>query len=336
MPILPAPRGPLSRALLGAWADGPGSPLEAAPGPGCDPLADDDLHLALYCCYELHYRGFDGVDEAWEWDPELLAFRGRLERFFEQGLEQAVGTWKDAPPVDHTRMDLLLREVGDAVDAPSVSKHIAREGTREELEELLVHRTAFQLKEADPHTWAIPRLEGGPKGAMVEIQADEYGGGRPDRIHAKLFADTLTGLGMDAAYGSYLDRLPGLTLATVNLVSMFGLHRRLRGAVVGHLALYEMQSSVPSRRYAEGLRRLGVDDPEILEFFVEHVAADAVHEAIAGVDMAGGLARDEPALGAQVLWGAKALAHLDARQATELMTAWEQGRSSLLPAPVAA
>jgi len=38
-----------------------------------DPLADDDLHLALYCCYELHYRGFDGVDPGWEWDPHLLA-----------------------------------------------------------------------------------------------------------------------------------------------------------------------------------------------------------------------------------------------------------------------
>ncbi len=333
--MLPVARGPLSRTLLEALLEGPGAALDAEHDVS-DPLGDDDLHLALYCCYELHYRGFDGVDERWEWDPALLAFRAALERTFEEGLRAAIGSWEGDAPVDPSRMDLLLREVGDAVEAPSISKHLAREGTMEQLEELLVHRTAFQLKEADAHTWAIPRLEGGPKGAMVEIQADEYGGGVPEKIHAKLFADTMVGLGLDATYGAYLDRLPGLTLATVNLVSMFGLHRRLRGAVVGHLALYEMQSSVPSRRYVEGLRRLGVDDPAVLEFFVEHVAADAVHEAIAGTDMAGGLARQDPALGPQVLWGARALAFLDARQATEIMGAWDAGESSLLPAGVPA
>lgn len=38
------------------------------PGRG-DALTDDDLQLALYLCYELHYRGFAGVDPAWEWSP---------------------------------------------------------------------------------------------------------------------------------------------------------------------------------------------------------------------------------------------------------------------------
>src|SRR3954453_19125102 len=117
----------------------------------------------------------------------------------------------------------------------------------------MVHRSAYQLKEADPHTWAIPRLHGGPKGAMVEVQADEYGGGRPERIHAQLFADSMSALGLDAGYGAYLDHLPAPTLATVNLMSLFGLHRRLRGAIVGHLALFEMTSSLPNRRYARGM-----------------------------------------------------------------------------------
>ena len=51
-----------------------------------------------------------------------------------------------------------------------------------------MHRSAYQLKEADPHSWALPRLSGPPKAALVEVQADEYGGGRPERIHAELFA----------------------------------------------------------------------------------------------------------------------------------------------------
>src|SRR5205807_8709536 len=135
----------------------------------------------------------------------------------------------------------------------------------------------YQLKEADPHTWAIPRLMGGPKSAMVEIQADEYGGGQPGQSHAELFADTMAGLGLDATYGSYLDLLPGTTLATVNLISLFGLHRRWRGALVGHLAVFEMTSVVPMSRYSAALRRLGVDHSARL-FYDVHVEADAVHE----------------------------------------------------------
>ena len=37
--------------------------------PVADPLSDDDAALALYVLYELHYRGFEGVDEGWEWEP---------------------------------------------------------------------------------------------------------------------------------------------------------------------------------------------------------------------------------------------------------------------------
>ena len=125
-----------------------------------------------------------------------------------------------------------------------------------------------------------------------------------------------------------------MTLATVNLMSLLGLHRRWRGAIVGHLALFEMSSSIPNRRYATGLRRLG-HDGRATEFFDEHVEADAVHENIAAVDLAGGLIRQEPDLGADVLWGARALALLDERWAAHVLGAWQAGRSSLLT-PLAA
>jgi len=192
-----------------------------------------------------------------------------------------------------------------------------------------VHRSAYQLKEADPHSWALPRLYGPPKAAMVEIQADEYGGGCAERVHAALFAKTMDGLGLDSAYGAYLAHVPGSTLATVNLMSLLGLHRRWRGAIVGHLALFEMSSSVPNRRYGNALRRLGADR-DTTDFFDEHVTADAVHESIAAVDLAGGLVRQEPELAADVLWGARALSELEGRFARRLLEAWEDGRSSLL------
>jgi len=136
-------------------------------------------------------------------------------------------------------------------------------------------------------------------------------------------------LGLDAEYGAYLDHLPAPTLATVNLMSLLGLHRRLRGAIVGHLALFEMTSSGPNRRYARGLRRLGFDTPEATGFFDEHVEADAVHENVAAVDLAGGLARQEPALAPQILWGARALAALERRWAEHVLGAWEDDRCSL-------
>ena len=70
------------------------------------------------------------------------------------------------------------------------------------------------------------------------------------KVDAELFAQTMRALGLDPTYGAYLDRIPAITLATVNLMSWFGLHRRLRAAIIGHLALFEMTSSIPNGRYA--------------------------------------------------------------------------------------
>jgi hypothetical protein len=331
VPALPVPRGELSHAILDALVRDP-HPLRAPDPPMlADPLADEDLQLALYLCYELHYRGLPGVSDEWEWEPSLLALRRRMEARFEAGLIDALGV--PAGDVAPEEMDVALRAIEAADQAPSLSKHLERAGTHAQVLEFLVHRSAYQLKEADPHSWALPRLSGAPKAAMVEIQADEYGGGTAERIHAALFAKTMDGLGLDSRYGAYLDQIPGFTLATVNLMSLLGLHRRRRGALVGHLALFEMSSSVPNRRYAAALRRLGADD-ETGDFFDEHVTADAVHETIAAVDLAGGLARQDPGLTADILWGARALVELEGRFTRRPIEAWEAGRSSLL-APLA-
>ena len=331
---LPDSRGEISRALLDALGQDPHTIAGTdAPMPS-DPLSDDDLQLALYLCYELHYRGLPGVSDEWEWEPSLLALRRQLEARFEAGLLDTLGV--PAGSVAAQEMDVALREVEAADEAPSLSRHLERDGTTAEMLEFVVHRSAYQLKEADPHSWALPRLTGAPKAAMVEIQADEYGGGDVDRMHAVLFAKAMEGLGLDPRYGVYLGRIPGVTLATVNLMSLLGLHRRWRGALVGHLALFEMSSAVPNRRYGNAVRRLGWDDAATTDFFDEHVTADAVHESIAAVDLAGGLVRQDPALAADVLWGARALVELEGRFARHLLEAWAAGRSSLLERLVSA
>ena len=322
MTKLPGARGPATEALFAA--------LEQPPhdfGPLPEPDSGEDLQLALYCCYELHYRGFEGVDERWEWAPSLLAARAGLEAPFEAELLELTGAVGEG--CEPAQMDVVLRELADEDDAPPVSRFIEREAEVDQLLEFLVHRSAYQLKEADPHSWAIARLSGGAKASLVEIQADEYGGGRPERIHAELFAKAMRAVGLDAAYGAYLDRLPAETLATVNLMSLCGLHRRLRGAIVGHLALFEMTSSIPNRRYGRGLRRLGFTSADATDFFDEHVEADAVHENIAAYDLAGGLARGEPELADDIVFGARALLHLEERFANHLLDSWREGGSSL-------
>ena len=330
-PLLPTPRGPISAQLLAALVQPPHD-LGLPPATDEDPLGGEDSQLALYCCYELHYRGFDGVDERWEWLPALLAFRQELEARFEAALEAAVPRHE---PVPATEMDVALRAIIDADDAPAVSRFVEAKATLDQLHELLVHRSAYLLKEADPQTFAIPRLSGAPKAAMVEILADEYGGGRPERMHAQLFADEMAGVGLDPAYGAYLDHIPAVMLATVNLMSLLGLHRRHRAAMAGHLAVAEMTSSLANRRYGNGLRRLGLE--HATAYHDEHVVADAVHENIAAVDLAGGLARQDERLGVDALWGAACSIVVEDRLARHLMAAWEAGESSLLaPLPSAA
>jgi Iron-containing redox enzyme len=329
MTALPPPRGELSELLLATLAQQPGSLPDVRIPTFSEPLADEDLQLSLYLCYELHYRGLPDVDDRWEWDPSLLALRGELERNFEQALLEAVPVPDE--PVAAEEVDLALRAIAEDDDGPVLSSHVRAKASLEQMREFMVHRSAYQLKEADPHSWAIPRLSGPAKAALIEVQFDEYGRGRPDWIHAELFARSMRALGLDPTYGAYIDRIPGVTLATVNLMSLFGLHRRLRGAIVGHLALFEMTSSIPNRRYGDGLRRLGYDGDATL-FFDEHVLADAVHENIAAVDLAGGLVREDPTLCTSILWGAKALGHLDREWGAHVLESWDHERSSLLRA----
>jgi hypothetical protein len=117
-------------------------------------------------------------------------------------------------------------------------------------------------------------------------------------------------------------------------MSMFGLHRRLRGALLGHLAAFEMTSSLPNRAYGNGLRRLG-GTPGATRFYDEHVAADAVHEQIAAHDMCGSFAADEPEAAPEVLFGARCAVAVDALGAAALLAAWSRGESSLRRPPPA-
>ncbi|MDQ3680294.1 MAG: iron-containing redox enzyme family protein [Actinomycetota bacterium] len=328
-PPPPQPRGPLSAHVLEHLLQ---APHEVPPPPPFedDPLWGDDAQLALYCCYELHYRSMARVHEGWEWEPSLLALRRTLETALEDRLREELGLVPTPPDVE-----MALRQAIEDGSGRSLSAYLRDEGTLADMREFAVHRSAYQLKEADPHTWAIPRLAGGPKAAMLEIQFDEYGGGVESAMHSTLFAVTMAALGLDSSYGAYLDLLPGATLATTNVISLFGLHRRWRGALAGHLAAFEATSVTPMARYQEALQRLGIGS-EAQRFFEVHVDADAHHEIVGFKALVGGLAAAEPELAADIVFGGRTMMLVEEHFAHHLLDAWSTGGTSLrAPLPAA-
>jgi hypothetical protein len=320
---LPHPRGPLSAAVIDVLRGGDPAALPQAPVAPDDALVDDDLQLALWTMYELHYRGFEGVDDCWEWEPRLMGLRSELEAMLLTALRATV-----LVPRDGRRVADRLRSLVENDNGPSLSRYMQTRADRSQWLQFLAHRSVYQLKEADPHTWAVPRLPVKAKSALLEIQLDEYGGGNPALMHSELFRVTLAELGLRSEHGGYVDVVPGITLAITNVMSMFGLHRALRGALVGHLAAYEMTSSEPCRRYAKGLRRLGGSDAACA-FYDVHVTADALHEQLAAHDLCGGLAEAEPDLTDDILFGAAVCLAVDGRFAEHVLDSWTAGRSSL-------
>ncbi|HEY3504395.1 MAG TPA: iron-containing redox enzyme family protein [Actinocatenispora sp.] len=317
---LPAPRGELSEHVLAALTGEPGHSRPVPPVRAADPYGED-LHLTLYACYELHYRSFAGVDPRWEWDPGLLGFRASAEAVFLAGLRA------DTPGGDDPAgaIDELLVE---PVDAGGVAQRLRDRGSREQMREYIAHRSIYHLKEADPQAWVIPRLSGPAKAALVAVEYDEYGAGRGDRMHQRLFADLMTGLGLDAGYLAYLDRVPAPMLTVVNLMSLLGLHRAWRGALVGHFAAAEITTPPSARRMADALRRLGAPDA-CVEFYTEHVEADAVHEQVMRHDVVDELIRAEPGLAPDVAFGVEATTLVEDRFADHVLRSWDDGRTSL-------
>lgn len=283
-----------------------------------------DVQLALYLCYELHYRGFAGVDAGWEWNPGLLYLRGRLEDVFLDDIRRAVG---DLEPDTGAlaELDTLCIE---PVDGSGLSYFLRDEGSWEQMREYFAHRSLYHLKEGDPHAWAIPRLSGQAKASFVAVEFDEFGAGRGARVHQQLFADLLDAADLDSNYLGYLDDVPAPTLAVVNLMSLFGLHRRLRGAAVGHFAATEVTSPPGSRRMVQALERLDAPEP-CRAFYAEHVEADAVHEQVVRTDVVGDLVAREPELDADVVFGIRAFDVVETRLADHLMECWQTGTPSL-------
>jgi hypothetical protein len=231
----------------------------------------------------------------------LLAVRAQLEDVFLDAVRRDVG---DIGADEHAdaEMDALCVEPADGTGP---SYHLRDAGTWQQMQEYFVHRSLYHLKEGDPHAWAIPRLTGQAKASFVAIEYDEYGGGRGDHVHQQLFADLMDAAALDASYLGYLDAVPAESLASVNLMSMFG-----------------------SRRLVDALQRMGAPE-RCVHFYAEHIEADAVHEQVVRVDVVGELVAAEPHLDRDVVFGIRARDLVEDRLAAHMMDCWAEERSSL-------
>ena len=129
-PCLPTPRGVLSEFVIDRLRS-PDAPLGVpAVWRSGDPLTDDDFALALYVAYELHYRGFAGVDDGLEWHPGLLTFRAALERAFLDRLYEECLSSPGTGDVEADLSDLLARAGG-----PALSAYMEQHGTLAEIRE---------------------------------------------------------------------------------------------------------------------------------------------------------------------------------------------------------
>lgn len=318
---LPRERGPLSRSVIDALTAG--AAVQAPSGGPRRVLDDADAQLALWTLFELHYRGFDEVPDEREWDLDLIAVRLGLERRFLAELREVTGEHllvSDAD-LDPRTIGPRLMEMVAADDGPSLAAFIHRHATREQVVAHLREKSLVQLKESDPQAFVVARLEGAAKTALAELQYDEFGAGRPESLHQSLYASAMAGAGLDPTYGAYVDEVSAQTLASGNVMSLFALNRSLRGAALGHFAAFEASSSVPSRKIAAGIERVGLP-AAVSAYFHEHVEADAVHEQIATTAMCGAFVAGEPGLARDVVLGAACCLFLEGRAAGAELARW--------------
>ncbi|RDI16573.1 iron-containing redox enzyme family protein [Lentzea flaviverrucosa] len=155
-----------------------------------------------------------GTREAWQ-DDDLQLSLWICYELRMRGFDDVATGWEDHPALAQFHAALEARWEGALRSLTEVTSPVALPD--EGLSELRRHQAFWQ-----------PRSE--MRSVLRDIQGDAYGT-RSERTHSVLFTVTLRDL--DPFSG--VDEMPAPTLALANALSLFGLHRRLVGALVGFL-----------------------------------------------------------------------------------------------------
>jgi len=324
-PLLPWPRGPLSALVVSALQRQPGSLVATPPLTNVDAMSDDDFQLALYLCYEMNYRGL--ANAGWSRDPGLLNFRTELEQIFVARLRDEIGHVSARFPSDVMG---AMEEFVDACATSSLATYLGVSGTIDQFREFCVHRSAHQQRSIESETRTLFSHADEDEPAKVMFPFDEWGASDALRIRAEFLSAAMAALGLDPSFGSYVEILPGVTLATANLASMFALHPDWRAALVGQLAISEITSMESMERYSHALFRFGLDRVG-RRFNQVDTVVDSRRPLLARSQIVAGVIGGGPQLGADLLFGAGAIVMLEQRFGDHLLDSWGENRSSLVP-----
>ncbi|GHH45163.1 iron-containing redox enzyme family protein [Lentzea cavernae] len=154
-----------------------------------------------------------GTRDAWL-DDDLQLSLWICYELRTRGFDDAAG-WEELPALAqfHAVLEARWEEALRSLTEVTTPAPLSEEG----LAELRGHHAFWQ-----------PRRE--MRSVLRDIQGDAYGT-RSERTHSVLFTVTLRDLDPFAR----VDEMPAPTLALANALSLFGMHRRLVGALVGFL-----------------------------------------------------------------------------------------------------
>ena len=289
-----------------------------------DALAGEEVPLALYCLYELHYRGFAGVSDDWEWDATCLELRRRLERaslrelryevFLSYGIEKmhAADVLMELSTLtnDTARLRSALMTT-DATDAQTQELTLLRSFLPTDSSAVPTGSVAHQRNQAtagERHTTSRPLIH--PSWAPAGAE-----------LFGAVSEEHLLGSGKV----ENLELVPSATLSNLNVARMFILHRRWRAALAGHVTQQILHAEAHTGDLASYESEGGVTDRH--RWAKVHV--DAVAHVAVLDQLIGGVLADEPALSDDVVFGARAYAYLETTFVTRVLSAWVNGRSSL-------
>jgi len=160
-------RGPVSRAVIShltgvdRHADHAALAEEAAAA-CADVSRDDDIQLALFVLYASAYGSLSALDPELDWDPALLATRRTLEAAFERELRARI-PMPELPEPTVDAVGRALFALAEADTGPSLSRYFVKKATKSQAREMLIQRSAYTLREADPHSWGFPDSTDGPR-----------------------------------------------------------------------------------------------------------------------------------------------------------------------------
>ena len=323
-PLLPWARGPLSHAVTAALRRSPGTFGTAPPIRVNDALTSDDFALALYLCYEPHFRGL--ADSDWRWDRDLFGFRCQLERVFIDRLRDEVATMTHRSV--HATGE-VIEDLSLSMANHSLAANVVHSGTLNQLREICIHSSAHLYRLSDPRGFALPRVPADVGLALRELDYDGSPSGDAARRYSTFFAPTMSHLALNTSIGSYVEDLPAATLAPVNLARLFAAHTRWRAALIGRFAVIDVTSGSRLRDYSRALERLGVG-PSGRAIFNMNVDVSPRREFVARRRLVTGLLSHESLLASDVLFGATSAVALELRFARHLLGEWTRSHSTLI------